>query len=204
MKIREELLEMSKRCYREALFAGTSGNLSYFDREAGEMYITPGSVPYETMTADELVRMTLDGEVLEGERKPSSEWRMHAEIYRQKPEVSAVIHTHSPYATSFAVNNRKLPVILIEMVPFLGGDIEVADFAIPGTVEVGTEAVKKLQDRYACLMANRGVLAVGASLEQAHTRAVYTEDAAKIYSLALNNGDVKVIDDKYVRYMKER
>ena len=168
------------------------------------MYITPGSVPYETMTADELVRMTLDGEVLEGERKPSSEWRMHAEIYRQKPEVSAVIHTHSPYATSFAVNNRKLPVILIEMVPFLGGDIEVADFAIPGTVEVGTEAVKKLQDRYACLMANHGVLAVGASLEQAHTRAVYTEDAAKIYSLALNNGDVKVIDDKYVRYMKER
>lgn len=204
MKIREELLEMSKRCYREALFAGTSGNLSYFDREAGEMYITPGSVPYETMTADELVRMTLDGEVLEGERKPSSEWRMHAEIYRQKPEVSAVIHTHSPYATSFAVNNRKLPVILIEMEPFLGGDIEVADFAIPGTVEVGTEAVKKLQDRYACLMANHGVLAVGASLEQAHTRAVYTEDAAKIYSLALNNGDVKVIDDKYVRYMKER
>ncbi len=204
MKIREELLEMSKRCYREALFAGTSGNLSYFDRETGEMYITPGSVPYETMTKDELVRMTLDGEVLEGERKPSSEWRMHAEIYRNKPEVSAVIHTHSPYATSFAVNNRKLPVILIEMVPFLGGDVEVADFAIPGTVEVGIEAVKKLKDRNACLMANHGVLAVGASLEQAHTRAVYTEDAAKIYSLALNNGDVKVIDDQYVKYMKER
>ena len=204
MEIREELLEMSKRCYREALFAGTSGNLSYFDRETGEMYITPGSVPYETMTKDELVRMTLDGEVLEGERKPSSEWRMHAEIYRSKPEVSAVIHTHSPYATSFAVNNRKLPVSLIEMVPFLGGDVEVADFAIPGTVEVGTEAVKKLKDRNACLMANHGVLAVGASLEQAHTRAVYTEDAAKIYSLALNNGDVKVIDDQYVKYMKER
>jgi len=204
LKIREELLEMSKRCYREALFAGTSGNLSYFDRETGEMYITPGSVPYETMTKDELVRMTLDGEVLEGERKPSSEWRMHAEIYRNKPEVSAVIHTHSPYATSFAVNNRKLPVILIEMVPFLGGDVEVADFAIPGTVEVGIEAVKKLKDRNACLMANHGVLAVGASLEQAHTRAVYTEDAAKIYSLALNNGDVKVIDDQYVKYMKER
>ena len=204
MKIREELLEMSKRCYREALFAGTSGNLSYFDRATGEMYITPGSVPYETMREDELVRMTLDGQVLEGDRKPSSERRMHAEIYRQKPEVSAVIHTHSPYATSFAVNNRKLPVILIEMVPFLGGDIDVADFAIPGTVEVGTEAVKKLKDRYACLMANHGVLAVGSNLEQAHIRAVYAEDAAKIYSLALSNGDVKVIDDKYVRYMKER
>lgn len=195
---------MAKRSYEEALFAGTSGNLSYYDRETGEMYITPSSVPYETMTADELVRMTLDGQILEGEKKPSSEWRMHAEVYRQKPEVSAVIHTHSPYATSFAVNHQKLPVILIEMVPFLGGDVDVADFAIPGTVEVGIEAVKKLQDRHACLMANHGVLAVGKDLEQAHIRAVYVEDAAKIYSLALSNGDVKVIDSQHVNYMKNR
>ena len=76
-----------------------------------------GSLPYETMTEEDLVRMTLDGEVLEGERKPSSEWRLHAEVYRQKPEISSVIHTHSPYATSFAVNNQSIPVILIEMVP---------------------------------------------------------------------------------------
>ncbi|MDO4328811.1 MAG: class II aldolase/adducin family protein [Lachnospiraceae bacterium] len=204
MELRKKILEMAKRSYEEALFAGTSGNLSYYDRETGEMYITPSSVPYETMTADELVRMTLDGQILEGEKKPSSEWRMHAEVYRQKPEVSAVIHTHSPYATSFAVNHQKLPVILIEMVPFLGGDVDVADFAIPGTVEVGIEAVKKLQDRHACLMANHGVLAVGKDLEQAHIRAVYVEDAAKIYSLALSNGDVKVIDSQHVNYMKNR
>ncbi len=204
MEIRKELLEMTKRSYSEALFAGTSGNLSYFDHETGRMFITPGSTPYETMQEEDLVCMTLDGEVLEGSRKPSSEWRMHAEIYRQKPEVASVIHTHSPYATSFAVNNKKIPVILIEMVPFLGGDVDVAEFAIPGTVEVGVEAVKKLEDRYACLMANHGVLAVGKNLEQAHIRAVYTEDAAKIYSLALNNGEVKVIDDKHVKYMKER
>ncbi len=204
MNIKKALLEMTKRSYHEALFAGTSGNLSYFDRETGRMFITPGSTPYETMREEDVVCMTLDGDVLEGSRKPSSEWRMHAEIYRRKPDVSAVIHTHSPYATSFAVNNRKLPVILIEMVPFLGGDVEVADFAIPGTVEVGLEAVKKLDGRYACLMANHGVLAVGKDLEQAHIRAVYTEDAAKIYNLALNNGDVKIIDDEIVTYMKER
>ena len=204
MDIRKELLEMTKRSYHEALFAGTSGNLSCYDHETGRMFITPGSTPYETMREEDVVCMTLDGDVLEGSKKPSSEWRMHAEIYRQKPEVSAVIHTHSPYATSFAVNNQKLPVILIEMVPFLGGDVEVADFAIPGTVEVGVEAVKKLDGRYACLMTNHGVLAVGADLEQAHTRAVYTEDAAKIYNLALNNGNVKIIDDDIVKYMKER
>lgn len=204
MELRQKLLEMARRSYHEALFAGTSGNLSCCDRNAGEMYITPSSIPYETMAAGDIVRMTLDGEILDGEKKPSSEWRMHAEIYRRKLEVSAVIHTHSPYATSFAVNHQKLPVILIEMVPFLGGDVEVADFAIPGTVEVGIEAAKKLEGRYACLMANHGVLAVGRDLEQAHIRAVYVEDAAKIYSLALSNGAVKVIDSKHVNYMKSR
>lgn len=202
MEIRKKLLEITKQSYREALFAGTSGNISYYDHASGEMYITPSSLPYETMTEEDLVRMTLDGAVLEGERKPSSEWRMHAEIYRQKPEVSSVMHTHSPYATSFAVNHQSIPVILIEMVPFLGGEVEVADFAIPGTVEVGIEAVKKLHSKHACLMANHGVLAVGESLEKAHIRAVYTEDAAKIYSLALHNGTVQVIDEKYVDIMK--
>ena len=89
------------------------------------------------------------------------------------------------------------------MVPFLGGNVEVAEFALPGTVEVGIEAAKKLKDRYACLMANHGVLAVGESLEQAHTRAIYTEDAAKIYCLALSNGSVKIISDTYVENMKK-
>ena len=204
MDIRKELLKMTQQSYREALFAGTSGNLSYYDRETERMLITPGSTPYETMTEDDLVCMTLDGEILEGSRKPSSEWRMHAEIYRQKPEVRAVIHTHSPSATAFAVNNQEIPVILIEMVPFLGGNVEVAEFALPGTVEVGIEAAKKLKDRYACLMANHGVLAVGESLEQAHTRAIYTEDAAKIYCLALSNGSVKIISDTYVENMKKK
>lgn len=202
MDIRKELLAVTKQSYSEALFAGTSGNISYYDHETGEMYITPTSLSYETMTEEDLVRMTLDGVVLEGGRKPSSEWRMHTQVYRQKPEVSCVIHTHSPYATSFAVNNMNIPVILIEMVPFLGGEVEVADFAIPGTVEVGIEAVRKLKGRNACLMANHGVLAVGATMEQAHIRAIYTEDAAKIYSLALSNGKVKVMNERDVNAMR--
>ena len=204
MDIREELLEMAKLSYREGLFAGTSGNLSLYDRMAGIMYITPSSVAYETMKTEDIVKMTLDGDVLEGEKAPSSEWRMHGEIYRCKPEVNAVVHTHSPYATSFAVTHQTVPVILIEMVPFLGGEVEVADFALPGTVEVGTEAVKKLNGKHACLLANHGVLAVGSNLDQAHIRAVYVEDAAKIYSLALGSGDVKVIDQKHVEEMKGR
>ncbi|MEG1742169.1 MAG: class II aldolase/adducin family protein [Acetivibrio sp.] len=126
---KKELIEMVHRSYGEGLFAGTSGNLSAYDRETETMLITPGSVSYET---------------IEGNHKPSSEWRMHAVIYKEKEEVCSVIHTHSPYATSFAVNGEKIPVILVEMVPFLGGDVFVADFALPGTEEVGKAAIDAL------------------------------------------------------------
>ncbi|MBD5101710.1 MAG: class II aldolase/adducin family protein [Subdoligranulum sp.] len=204
-QIKQVIVDMTLRCYSEKLFAGTSGNLSVYDRETGYMYITPGSYPYEKLTADDIMVMTLDGEKVDGVHNQSSEWRMHAAVYREMPGVGAVINTHSHYATSFAVNRQPVPVILIEMVPFLGGDVPVAEFAIPGTEAVGSNAVAVLGDRNACLMANHGVLAIGADLEQAHIRAVYVEDAAKICAIAKSNRDpVFVIDDKDVAFMKNR
>ncbi len=198
------LLKMAHRSYEEALFAGTSGNLSVYDREKETMIITPSSIPYETMEEEDLVLMRLTGEIIEWKHKPSSEWRMHAAVYKERKDVGAVVHTHSPYATSFAVNRESIPVILIEMIPFLGGDVMVADFALPGTEDVGLEALKVLKGRNACLMSNHGVLAVGETLEQAHIRAIYVEDAAKIYSLARSNGDVKEVPGEFVEIMKSR
>ncbi len=203
--MKQDVLDMTLRCYREKMFAGTSGNLSVFDHETGYMYITPTSFPYEKMQMEDIVVIDLDGNIVDGIHKPSSEWRMHAAVYRCKPEVNAVIHTHSPYATSFAVNRKNIPVILIEMVPFIGGDVPCADFAIPGTDAVGENCVKVLEERYACLMASHGVLAIGKDLEQAHIRAVYVEDAAKICHLAKANGDPVVqIADEDVEFMRNR
>ena len=198
------LLNMTRRSYEEALFAGTSGNLSVYDREKETMIITPSSIPYETMKEEDLVLMKLSGEIIEGRHRPSSEWRVHAAVYKEREEVGAVVHTHSPYATSFAVNREPIPIILIEMIPFLGGDMLVADFAMPGTEDVGREALKVLKGRNACLMSNHGVLAVGENLEQAHIRAIYAEDAAKIYSLAKSNGQVKEVPGEFVEIMKSR
>lgn len=198
------LLNMTHRSYEEALFAGTSGNLSVYDREKETMIITPSSIPYETMKEEDLVLMKLSGEIIEGRHRPSSEWRMHAAVYKEREDVGAVVHTHSPYATSFAVNREPIPIILIEMIPFLGGDMLVADFAMPGTEDVGREALKVLKGRNACLMSNHGVLAVGENLEQAHIRAIYAEDAAKIYSLAKSNGQVKEVPEEFVEIMKSR
>ena len=200
--MKQEVCDYAKQSYEEKLFAGTSGNLSLFDGET--MVITPTSVAYESITPDDMVVMKPDGTVLEGKYLPSSEWRMHAAVYEAKPEVRAIIHTHSPYATAFAVNHRNIPTILIEMVPFLGGDVPLAEFAVPGTKEVGFEAVKVLTERTGCLLANHGVLTVGDTLAKAHIRAVYVEDAAKICSIALGHGDIVTISEEHISAMRGR
>lgn len=201
-EVKRELLAMVKKAYAEGMFAGTSGNLSIYDREEDSMLITPSSLPYETMTEDDLMTVSLDGVIKEGKHEPSSEWRMHAEIYKQKPEVKAVVHTHSPFATAFGVNRENVPVILVEMIPFLGGDVRVAEFARPGTNTVGENCVKALEGRYVCTMANHGVLAIGKDLEQAYLRAVYVEDAAKICSYARMNGKPVILDQSIIDMMR--
>ncbi|MDO4867925.1 MAG: class II aldolase/adducin family protein [Clostridia bacterium] len=199
-EIRAELLKVTRRAYfQDHMFAATSGNLSVYDRQAGHMYITPGSFPYEDMTEDDMMVIDLDGNVLEGKHKPSSEWKLHAAIYRNFENVCAVVHTHSPYATSFAINHMNIPVVLYEIAWFLGGDIPVAEGALPGSPEVGENCVKVLKDRNGCLMGNHGAVAMGETLAQAYTRAVYIEDAAKAYSLALTHGPVKVVESAEVR-----
>lgn len=206
---KQAVLRIAKKAYREKLMAGTSGNMSIFipsDREtdvlpAGEsgegrrglMIITPSSYDYEIMEEKDIVVTDLEGNVIEGCHRPSSEWRMHAEIYKHLPHVRAVVHTHSPYATSFAVNHQEIPVVLIEMIPFLKGKLEVSDYAEQGSAQVGRNAVEILRRRNACLMANHGVVAVGESLESAYINSVYVEDTARIYHMALLCGKPVVI-----------
>lgn len=199
-QLRAELIKVTRRAYfQDKMFAATSGNLSIFDREAGRIYITPGSFPYEDMTEADVVVIDPDGRVLDGAHRPSSEWQLHTAIYRAFDGVNAVVHTHSPYATAFAINHMNIPVVLYEIAWFLGGDVPVAESALPGSPEVGENCVKVLGDRNGCLMGNHGAVAMGGDLAQAYTRAVYIEDAAKAYSLALTHGPVRVVESAEVR-----
>lgn len=187
--------DTARRLAEEGLVAGTSGNVSAFDRAAGVVYITPSNARYETMEPADIMAIDLDGTVLDGKTVPSSEWRLHTGIYRAMEHVGSVIHTHSPHATAFAVVGREVPLILVEMVPFLGGSIPVAPFGFPGTPEVGTGAAATLMERHrnAALLKNHGVVAVGATPEQTLLRAEYVEDAAREYALALQVGEPCVI-----------
>lgn len=208
MKIKEEIKKNVQKIARkssvEGLVAGTSGNVSFYDREEGLLYITPSNLDYREMEPDDIMVMELDGHVIEGRHKPSSEWRLHAEIYKRKEEVGAVIHTHSPYATGFAIDGEGVPLILVEMLPFLGGDIPVAAFGLPGTDEVGIHAAEAMRGRNAALLENHGVVAAGKDVEQAYLRAVYVEDAAKAYHFAKLMGTPKRIPKEAERILRER
>ena len=202
INLKEDLLKVSKEMFALGLVAGTSGNVSVYNDELDIMIITPSGISYEAMEIEDLVVLKLDGEIVSGDKKPSSEWKMHARIYKDRGDVRCVVHTHSPYATGFAVCQMEIPVILIEMVPFIGGSAPVAEFAMPGTEELGVNAVKVLGDRKACMLSNHGTLSIGATTCEALNASIYLEDAAKIYHIAKNAGQVQVLSNEIIEKMK--
>lgn len=199
-----KIQEIALQAYREQLVAGTSGNVSVYDHEREIMAITPSNMNYGVMRSEDIVLMKVDGTIAEGRHKPSSEWRMHAGIYAKRSDVNAIIHTHSPYATSFAVLHRSIPEILVEMLPFLGGDIPLSPFGMPGTDELAVNAVAVLKNRNACLLENHGVLVIGKDLDQAYIRAQYVEDAARIYHYACTLGEPQRLRENVLDTLREK
>lgn len=202
-ELRECLCNYARQGYQDGLFAATSGNLSMIDREKQIVAITPTSLAYETMQPDDIVLLSLSGKILEG-GKPSSEAPMHLALYDVLPEIGAVVHTHSPNATAFAVVAKPIPVILIEMMYFLLGEVPVAPYAMPGTIELGIGAANALKNRGACLLQNHGVVSVGTTIKQSYTRAIYTEDAAKICRMATTLGEPTIISLEEQNKMREK
>jgi len=200
---KKQVLEYAQKAYRQALVAGTSGNLSARSDE-GYIVITPSGRDYLTMVPEDIMVIDLEGNIIEGAHQPSSEWPLHAEIYKSMPEVKSVVHTHSPYATAFAVLNEPIPLVLVEMVYFLKGEIPVAPVAMQGTPDVGLGVVKTLQGQTACLMQNHGAITIGESLPQAFIRTEYLEDAAKIYHMARAVGTPTVMPAAMVQEMLNR
>ena len=194
MNYKKLLVAYGKKLLDKKLVAGTSGNLS-LRGQADEIYITPSGMDYLKITEDDIVKINFMGEILEGDKKPSSEWMMHVEIYKNYPNYNAIVHTHSPIATAFAVSRKKIPLILIEMKPFLGGEIEVAPFKPSGSLELAKSLIPYLKKSNSCLLANHGVVSCGKDIESAFLSAEYVEDAAKIYYYSLNIGEPKIIEE---------
>lgn len=192
--LRAEVLATARRLTAEGLTHGASGNVSArLDHDA--FLVTPSGVPYDRLDPGDVVIVEMDGAIPHGQREPSSEWRMHRDLYAARPEVRGVVHAHPPFATTIACLRREIPAVHYE-IAFAGGrDVRCADYATYGTEELSRAALAAMEGRTACLLANHGILAVGPSLDLAFRVARVVETVAEIYWRALSVGDPVILDD---------
>jgi L-fuculose-phosphate aldolase len=191
--IRYRVAAAARHLYTTGMNPGRSGNLSA--RLERGFVITPSGAPYDSMHPDDLVFLDDDGEHGGGQGKPSSEWRLHLEIYTRRPEIGAVVHTHSPFATTLACLHRAIPPFHYEIAFAGGSDIRCAPYATFGTPALSDRAVEALIDRRACLLANHGAVAIGADLEAAVELAEKVEALARLYWQALQVGEPALLDE---------
>lgn len=212
---RRALLDTVRWLMARGLYAGTSGNVSV--RAGAGLLITPTGIPCEELDAASMVPLGLDGEALDGEARdgaargryaPSSEWRIHRDIYRDRPEVGAVVHTHSTFATAYACLRRPLPAFHYMVAKAGGNEIRCARYATYGTEALSRHALAALVGRRACLLANHGLVAVGADLGAARLLAEEIEALAAQYAAARAMGrpvvlparEVRAVTAKFARY----
>lgn len=186
-----EIIRTAREMLAKGLVQGTGGNFSV--RCERGMIITPSGMGYGALTPDDLPVLSLDGRPLEGGRKPSVERELHAEIYRRRPDVKAVIHTHSVYATAAAALREPLPVLTDNQAVLFGGEMPCAEYAPIGTRKLAEHAALALGSGSGVLLANHGALCACASLAEAAAKCEMLEIFAKIYFLtALRGGGVKL------------
>jgi L-fuculose-phosphate aldolase len=176
---REAVLATAQRMLAQGLVEGTSGNISG-RLPGGLVCLTPSSVPYDTMTLDDLVVVDGDGKVVEGTRAPTTEKDLHLATLGRYPELGAVIHTHAVYATMFALAHEPIPAVIEEVVVYLGGDVPCCDYRGTGTADLGEEVAARLADRGAALLANHGLVTCGPTPSKALHNAALVERTAKI------------------------
>ncbi|WP_333814436.1 class II aldolase/adducin family protein [Tabrizicola sp.] len=182
----DSIIAACRELNASGLNQGTSGNISL--RQGAGLLITPTSLPYDAMEPADIVAIGVDGQA-SGERRPSSEWRFHYDILRNRPDVNAVVHAHPVHATALAMHGRPIPAVHY-MVAIAGGDeIRCAPYARFGTQELSNAALKALDGRMACLLAHHGIIALGRTLSQAMWMAQEIEALARMYLVSLQLGE---------------
>ena len=191
LDLAETVCLASKQMALKSLVTGSAGNISVRAMQQNRAVITPSGMRYETLSAEDMVVIGLDGKVVYGSHPPSSETPLHTLIYRHRPDVNAIVHTHSPFATSFSVLHEAIPLVSNEGLSANAVRIEITEFNLPGTVELGMAALDALgrnPGARAILIANHGVLTVGGDVYEAFNIAENVEREAYIYYLARSIG----------------
>ncbi|MDR3086352.1 MAG: class II aldolase/adducin family protein [Azoarcus sp.] len=188
-KAYQQLIDAARRMAPANLNRGSAGNLSVRAHENGEdgYLITPSGMDYDALLPEDIVFMRFDG-TPSGRRKPSSEWRFHHDIYAKRPEAGAILHAHSPFATSLACQRRDIPPFHYMIARFGGDTIRCAEYATFGTQALSDNALVAMRERCACLLANHGLLVFGKTLEHTFALAVELEELCEQYWRACQLG----------------
>lgn len=204
-KIRTEILDVVQKGVDAGLIRLSAGNISARTHD-GHVAITPSTLPYDQMVAEDITIVSLDGDVVDGSRAPSSEVPMHCCIMRNLPHVNAIFHTHSLYAMTFAALAQEIPVVCLELI-VCGGPIPVTPWACPSTEEAGDEVVKLLRQNprlRAVLLRNHGPVMIGETLDDAYRRAFDLETGATVYHQAKQIGKPTILSPEQIAEVHDR
>lgn len=191
--LRKQIIQTALQLNTTGLSAGSSGNVSARVEDEGFL-ITPSGVKYHKLRAKDIVFVDFDGGV-QGRLAPSSEWRLHLDIYKQRPEAKAIVHAHPPYATALACLNKGIPAFHYMVAAAGGKDIRCCKYELFGTQELSDAVREALQERRACLMGHHGLVAFGDDLEKAMSLAVEVEVLAQQYQLVLQMGAPELLSE---------
>ncbi|MBI1279576.1 MAG: hypothetical protein GC179_15725 [Anaerolineaceae bacterium] len=204
--LREEVCRLHAELPKNNLVAWTSGNVSARDPETNLVVIKPSGITFDNLTPENMVVVDINGKIVESDYKASSDTASHCYIYRNRPDVFGVVHTHSRYATAFAVLGRSIPCLTTAMGDEFGGPIPCGGFALIGGEEIGAVVVETLKDSKSpsCLLQSHGVFATGKNAESAVKAAVMTEDNAAIVWLASQLGTPLTISEEDIAKLHHR
>ncbi len=203
-QIKDLLADLHQELPKNNLVAWTSGNVSARDPETGLMVIKPSGIRYRDLRAEHMVVLDMDGKIIEGNLKPSSDTYSHLYIYRHRPDVGGIVHTHSRYASAFAAVGQSIPVVLTAMGDEFGGPIPCGGFALIGDEAIGKVVVESIGSSPAVLLKNHGVFTIGKDATAAVKAAIMTEDVAATVWMAMQIGVPDVIPAEDVAKLHDR
>lgn len=206
LTISKMVVEKGKQILAANLTVGTWGNISCRIPGENNIAITPSGMSYDVLVPEDVVVLDLEGNIINGIRKPSIEVPLHLSIYKARKDVKAIVHTHSAYATAMAVARKEIPGAIEDLVQIVGGNVRVNEYALPGTEQLGINTIKALEGRNAVLLANHGVVGVGRDLDEALKVCQVVEKSAQIILFAqlmggaveLSEGDINEMRNFYL------
>jgi L-ribulose-5-phosphate 4-epimerase len=203
-QVKEEVCRLNLELPANELVVWTSGNVSVREPSTGYVVIKPSGIKFVDLQPKHMVVVDLDGKVIEGEFKASSDTASHLYIYKHMPQVNGVAHTHSNYATAFAALGKPIPPVLTAIADEFGGPVPCGGFALIGGEEIGKQVVDHIGNSPACLLKNHGVFTIGVTGEKALKAAVMVEDIAKTVWISLQMGTPDVIPPEDIARLHDR